>query len=85
MVPTVSLEWVVGTLLGKKSIEFLKIDAQGQHVINPRTGSPKNHPKQMFLFLQKYEEKHRETINLTGLLFFETVTNDPVHTVSTFV
>eukprot|EP00434_Breviolum_minutum_P028822 symbB.v1.2.025495.t1/scaffold2479.1/size78191/1 len=29
MVPTVSLEWVVGTLLGKKSIEFLKIDAQG--------------------------------------------------------
>ena len=31
MVPTVSLEWVVGTLLGKKSIEFLKIDAQGQH------------------------------------------------------
>eukprot|EP00439_Symbiodinium_sp_Y106_P039155 s3176_g4.t1 len=29
MVPTVSLEWVVGALLGDREVEFLKIDAQG--------------------------------------------------------
>ncbi|CAE7348572.1 unnamed protein product [Symbiodinium necroappetens] len=29
LVPTVSLEWIVGALLGDREVEFLKIDAQG--------------------------------------------------------